>query len=42
MKNFNNYGNGGAIVTDDVNLLDFATKLAQQWQAQHMDMIGYK
>ena len=24
LKNLNNYGNGGAIVTDDVNLLDFA------------------
>ena len=24
MKNFNNYGNGGAVVTDDVNFLDFA------------------
>jgi dTDP-4-amino-4,6-dideoxygalactose transaminase len=24
MKNLNNYGNGGAIVTDDLNLLDFA------------------
>lgn len=24
MKNFNSYGNGGAIVTDDVNMLDFA------------------
>jgi dTDP-4-amino-4,6-dideoxygalactose transaminase len=24
MKNLNNYGNGGAIVTDDINLLDFA------------------
>lgn len=24
LKNLNNYGNGGAVVTDDVNLLDFA------------------
>jgi dTDP-4-amino-4,6-dideoxygalactose transaminase len=39
MKNLNNYGNGGAIVTDDVNLLDFARTWRNNGKPNH-DMIG--
>lgn len=39
LKNFNNYGNGGAIVTDDVNLLDFARSWRSNGKPNH-DMIG--
>jgi len=39
MKNFNNYGNGGALVTDDVNLLDFARSWRNNGKPNH-DMIG--
>ena len=37
MKNLNNYGNGGAIVTDDVNLLEYARSSRNNGKPTHMD-----
>jgi dTDP-4-amino-4,6-dideoxygalactose transaminase len=37
MKNLNNYGNGGAIVTDDVNLLEYARTSRNNGKPTHMD-----
>jgi UDP-2-acetamido-2-deoxy-ribo-hexuluronate aminotransferase len=39
MKNLNSYGNGGAIVTDDVNMLDFARTWRNNGKPNHQ-MIG--
>jgi UDP-2-acetamido-2-deoxy-ribo-hexuluronate aminotransferase len=39
MKNLNSYGNGGAIVTDDVNMLDFARSWRNNGKPNHQ-MIG--
>jgi len=39
MKNFNSYGNGGAIVTDDINMLDFARSWRNNGKPNHQ-MIG--
>ena len=39
MKNFNNYGNGGAVITDDVNFLDFARNWRNNGKPNH-DMVG--
>jgi dTDP-4-amino-4,6-dideoxygalactose transaminase len=38
MKNLNNYGNGGAIVTDDVNLLEYARSSRNNGKPTHMDI----
>jgi dTDP-4-amino-4,6-dideoxygalactose transaminase len=37
MKNLNNYGNGGAVVTDDVNLLEYARNYRNNGKPTHMD-----
>lgn len=38
MKNLNNYGNGGAIVTDDFNLLDFARAWRNNGKPNHNEI----
>lgn len=38
MKNLNAYGNGGAVVTDDVNLLDYARKWTNNGKPAHTDI----
>lgn len=37
MKNLNAYGNGGAVVTDDVNLLEYARTWRNNGKPTHMD-----
>lgn len=37
MKNLNAYGNGGAVVTDDVNLLDFARTWRNNGKPRHSE-----
>ena len=39
MKNLNSYGNGGAVVTDDLNLLEFAREWINNGKPRH-DMVG--
>lgn len=39
MKNLNSYGNGGAVVTDDLDLLEFAREWCNNGKPQH-NMVG--